>query len=199
MDMIVAPPTWVFLWAVLLGAALGVCYDVFRILRIAIPSGRILVFFEDLLFFLIVAAATFEFYQLTTDGIVRGYVLIGELLGFALYYFTIGALVFRAATAIIHLIQRIIGWLVKVFLWPFRKLFAPLIRKLVRQMKKPAARLKKLCKKRKNSLQKKGNLLYNHYKTKKAPPANRNEGKPKWRKRRSKRKKGKKTSSSRSH
>lgn len=193
MDMIVAPPTWVFLWAVLLGAVLGLCYDVFRILRIAIPSGRILVFFEDILFFLVVAAATFEFYQLTTDGIVRGYVLLGELLGFALYYFTLGALVFKAATAIIHFIQKVVGLLVKILLWPFRKLAAPVLRKLGRWGNRRLRGLKNFCKKRKNSLQKKGNLLYNHNKPKSQKSVKRNEGKKKWRKKRSGRKKSRKT------
>lgn len=50
MEITVAGQTWLFLLSVALGAALGVCYDVFRILRIAFRHPSLAVLLEDILF-----------------------------------------------------------------------------------------------------------------------------------------------------
>ncbi len=121
MEITIAGQTWVFLWAIALGAALGVCYDVFRILRVALPHSSAAVAVEDVLFATICTAATF-FYQLGTDcGRIRMFVLIGELIGFVLYYCTVGVIVLRISSGVIHAIQRFLGWI-------WRILFAPMVR-----------------------------------------------------------------------
>ena len=59
MAITIAGQTWIFLGGILVGAALGVCYDLFRVVRLAVPHPAALVAVEDLVFFCVCAAGTF--------------------------------------------------------------------------------------------------------------------------------------------
>ena len=74
-----------FAGALGLGAAVGVLYDVFRILRVRLPLpllGGIL----DLLFWLVVTAALFVYTVTAGSGEVRGYLVLAVLAGAAAYF-----------------------------------------------------------------------------------------------------------------
>ena len=181
MGMSLAPAAWVFLWSVCVGGLLGVCYDVFRIIRIAVPGGKALIFLQDLIFFLIAAIVSFLFLLANNQGVIRGYLLAGELLGFVLYYFTVGSLVYKAASAIINLMKKIL----RVLLRPFVLLFQFLGRILGKCAKGIGRFFKKSFNNLKNGLQSKAVRVYNHCKCKgKKPQTKRNHPKrkkSKWR------------------
>lgn len=83
-----------FLWSVLLGGALGAVYDVFRIIRIfRRKSPWLLVFFEDLLFSAVAAVATAYVLSRIHYGQVRWFLLLGQGLGFLVYYATVGSMI----------------------------------------------------------------------------------------------------------
>lgn len=81
--------------ACLLGITLGAVYDIFRIIRSFLRCGKVAVFFQDVIFWLICAAATFVFLVLQNKGKIRFLMLLSEALGAALYYCTIGSIVLR--------------------------------------------------------------------------------------------------------
>ncbi len=99
------------LYAVLIGMALGVIYDVFRIIRMWVSVPGIIsdrkkekehkstffvntvVFICDILFFLITAVISAIFIFHVNNGRIRGIALAGSLLGFVAYYNTVGRLV----------------------------------------------------------------------------------------------------------
>lgn len=116
-----------FLWAVVLGAALGVVYDIFRVIRILRGNERsLLVFLEDLLFALIAALATASCFTWTNFGQVRLFLLAGEGLGFALWYCTLGVFigsVARWVARILRWLERIFGEFLKKILVFLKKLF----------------------------------------------------------------------------
>ncbi|MBE6905618.1 MAG: hypothetical protein E7476_05065 [Ruminococcaceae bacterium] len=118
MEISVAEQTWMFLASVALGAALGVCYDVFRILRIAIPHRTVAVVAEDILFFALCAAATFCFLLAAGDGQLRAFIIIGEAVGGILYYCTIGVLIIGIARWIIAAIKWVFHMIWKIFIRP---------------------------------------------------------------------------------
>lgn len=166
MYMNVAPQTLLFFYACLLGGALGVCYDIFRILRIAFVPGKIAIFIQDILFAAVSLLSLFLFCQATTDGSIRLFVLIGATAGFALYYVTIGVLIFKTATVIINAIKRLLAFLFRVFVAPFKKTFQ-FIYKLFRPLLSPVNRLiKNFIKKIKKLLRSSANSLYNRIKIK---------------------------------
>lgn len=79
----------------LLGMALGALYDLFRVFRVLFFRGRVAVFFQDLLFWLLCALITFGFLLLQNHGTFRVPGLLAEALGAALYYNTAGRAVER--------------------------------------------------------------------------------------------------------
>lgn len=90
MELTFARQSAAFLWSVPLGAALGVLYGLFRLLRFALRPGKATVFVLDVLFMLAWALAAFYFSLAFLSGYIRLYVFAGSLLGFALYRLTLG-------------------------------------------------------------------------------------------------------------
>lgn len=112
-----------FLWSIALGAVLCVFYDVFRVLRVAVRHSAAAAAVEDILFALVCAVATLLYLIRADCGEIRIFVLVGELIGFVLYYLTVGALVIGAARGIISAVKRVFS-----FIW--RTVFAPITRLL---------------------------------------------------------------------
>jgi len=108
----------VFLLSLLVGAALGALYDVFRISRVAFYTSPEVVFLEDVLFFVICALTTFFFGLTVIEGMLRAFLLIGELLGAIFYHLTLGKLVMRVSIKIITIIKAIIRFLFEYLLRP---------------------------------------------------------------------------------
>lgn len=67
-----------FLLSVVLGCGLGLLYDIFRVFRAALPHGKILTFFEDIIYTFLYGFALFTFCTGLT-GAIRGFVLVGML------------------------------------------------------------------------------------------------------------------------
>ncbi len=108
METYVSDQAIAFLWAVVLGVALGAVYDIFRIGRIFKKRGWLLVFFEDLLFSLAAALSTAFCFTLTNFGQVRLFLLVGEGLGFLLYFNTLGVLSVRLMRPVARLFQAVL-------------------------------------------------------------------------------------------
>lgn len=71
MGISLADQTMDFLLALAFGAGLGAFYDVFRILRALIPTGKIVIFFQDLLYWCICGVLTFLFILGVNAGEIR--------------------------------------------------------------------------------------------------------------------------------
>ena len=132
------------------GFLLGAYYDVFRVLRLALKSGKRAIFFQDVFFFASAAVITFLFALAVTDGQLRFYVFLGEGAGFAAYYFTIGRMVMRFAGAAIRTVLRVwkLFWNAVRFplslLWKLlRPLFSQAWHFLQKILEKPAVFFKK--------------------------------------------------------
>lgn len=146
--MRVAPETILFLYACLLGAALGVFYDLFRMLRMVTGGNAVLVFAEDLVFALAAAGVTFWFCLASCHGWLRGFVLAGEGLGFLLYHFTVGELVIR----LFALLLRAVKWVLRgVWLW----ILSPPLRAVMFVLHKIFSRIS-------HRLQKLGKIRFSH-------------------------------------
>lgn len=87
----VAGEVIIFLEACLIGMLFGVFYDFFRIVRLIFKNPSVLVFFEDLIYFILLTLTSFTFIVIKNDGYLRAFLLIGELLGIILYFFAISS------------------------------------------------------------------------------------------------------------
>lgn len=150
-----------FLLSLGIGIVIGILYDLFRILRLCFTDWKPVVLIQDLLFWSVSAVLSFLFVFVVNNGEFRGFLAFGELVGFALYYFTLGALVYKISGWLVHGIKKIFGWFVKGLLFPFRKIYlvlSPKVRKMCKSTKK---NVKKSTTKCKFSLKRNRVLLYN--------------------------------------
>lgn len=121
--------------SVLVGAGLGVVYDVIRFFRVLFsvdagsPFGKkgarrwfayIFVALGDLTFFAVAAAVMCVFFFLTGDGRMRGYGLVGAYLGFFCYYQTVGRLFIGIVSRLCSLCKRAVKTLGRLLLRPIR-------------------------------------------------------------------------------
>ncbi len=97
-----------FLYSLILGGIFCVFYDAFRALRKCGLNSYIAVFISDILFWIIAAFVTFIFLIARTNGEVRGYVLVAQLLGFVAFRFTISRFSFPLFKVIFGFILRVL-------------------------------------------------------------------------------------------
>jgi len=109
-----------FIMSCLLGVPLGIFYDLFRVLRIIFPHGKILVAAEDILFFIFYGVFVMCFTIVAARSEFRFYFCAGNILGFAVYHFTVGNIVMK-------MLQKILSIVKKAFL----KVFGPMCKKIV--------------------------------------------------------------------
>ncbi|MDD3192389.1 MAG: spore cortex biosynthesis protein YabQ [Oscillospiraceae bacterium] len=167
--------TIIFLQALLLGAALGVVYDLFRIFRIAIPLPASAVVAEDVIYFVFCGFVSFFFAMTVNFGQVRFFILLGETLGFLLYYLTVGALVMKCAKKIIAAIRWILLAVWKWLLRPVVQIFFWIGKKSGRIFGKIGKNMKKVVQKHRKHLQTNRILLYNYFKNRRSVSKNRRE------------------------
>lgn len=157
----VAEETLIFLYSCLLGCGLAVIYDVFRILRLAFPGGKVMVFIEDGIFIVIATLATFIFCVNFCNGYFRVFVAIGEILGFIIYYFTVGILVFKAAKSIIRGVKAVLRFLYKIFVKPVVRFFKYICTKFKKLFKHISQKSPKGFFASKFHLKRHGKMMYN--------------------------------------
>lgn len=158
MYMALAPSTLLFFYSIIAGAFLGVVYDVFRIIRIACPPKKIGIIVQDITFALICIIVTLMFLQFFTNGALRFFILVGEFVGFLLYYLTIGVIVTKTARVIINIVKKIIY----ILIWPFRKIFGWIFSKLCPLLSRLIQKLRKILKTSKKRLLFYLRILYNN-------------------------------------
>ena len=74
----------------LVGLALAVVYDVFRVTRILFRTGKIAMYVQDILYGIAAAFVTFLLALAVNSGEIRFYIIGGELIGMAVYFLTLG-------------------------------------------------------------------------------------------------------------
>ncbi len=120
-----------FLLAVLVGAGLGVLYDVFRLIRVVFPPAKKtgMVTFMDVLFWLIYAFVIFVYSVQYGRGQVRFFFFIGSVLGFVLYIVTVGSVVMGIIRNVVSVIVKILRFVYSFTLKPIVKLLRLLYQK----------------------------------------------------------------------
>ena len=129
LGLTIAEQSLVFLYAILLGTLLGAIYDLFRIIRISFGGKVVAVFIEDIIFSIAALVLTFVFVIAFNNGELRFFILIGEFLGFTVYYFTVGKLTMLISKAIIKVIKRLFF----LISFQFVKLLAVIRKKTLRK------------------------------------------------------------------
>jgi spore cortex biosynthesis protein YabQ len=162
MELYLARQTVTFGYACLLGAALGAVYDLFRLLRIARAPRRGVVFVQDLVFFLFCAVATFLFLLIQNEGVIRAFLLIGELLGAIIYSLTLGGLMMRAGVRVLHAVKKLLAFVRRHILQPIWRFFYGIVAMFLRPIRFLWKKLKKSSQRSRFRLKTQRLVLYNH-------------------------------------
>ena len=101
-----------FIYSMILGVELGLIYDFFKIDRIVFKRKSFFVFLQDILFWLIAAFEFFSFSVVFSNGQIRGYLLLGSILGFFIYRLTFSKII----NLIIIPLKRLKNMLKKIYL-----------------------------------------------------------------------------------
>lgn len=116
MQLEVAAETKLFLLACLLGAGMGINYDLLSIMRNTFVHGKVWMFIEDLVYAFLFGFGFFIFCIGLTRGI-RGFVFIGMLAGCIVERLTIGR-------AFVWVMTKVLGVIKKYILCPATDFFA---------------------------------------------------------------------------
>ncbi len=122
-NMTVSGQLQMFLLSCGVGFLLGILYDVFRLLRMAFFKQALAVFIQDVLYWCACAVCSFLFILAVNSGEIRSFLLVGELIGWLIYYLTLGSLVMKANRLLIALFKKLFTVLFTCILAPFRLLF----------------------------------------------------------------------------
>jgi len=160
-----ADQTRLFLLSLGFGFALGILYDLFRILRLlAGKNGRVALLAQDILYCLCCTALSFFFFLAVGDGAVRLYLLGGEILGWLVYYVSFGTVALRFSEWLVRLLRRFFRFLARIFTAPFLW-FLRLLEKAATPLRKCRISLKKVHKNLHFGLHFTHSMVYNGIRT----------------------------------
>ncbi len=111
---------YVILYAIILGIAGAMVYDVIRIARRVIKRGVILTGIGDLLYWSFMAVATFIYLYQMNGGVVRFYVIFFIFLGMFLWEISVGRYVVKFVSKILKKILKIADKYLKKIVKPFK-------------------------------------------------------------------------------
>ena len=111
-------PIYILLAFFISGLLSGVLFDIFRVSRKAFKIPNILVYIEDVLFWILTGAIVLFTIFAFTDGQIRLYMILVMILGAFIYLITVSKYFIIINTKIINLIKTII----KLLILPFKKI-----------------------------------------------------------------------------
>lgn len=138
------------LYSFALGALLCVCYDFIRAMRKNGLNSFAAVFFTDIVFWIISGFVTFIFLMSRTNGEIRAYVLVSELLGFVLFRITLSRFLLFAFAFAIGKVVAVYAKISGLFYSVFEKTESALLKILKSLLKKSKIKLKSVKKLLKN-------------------------------------------------
>ncbi len=157
-----ATQTKSFLLSLGLGFLMGFFYDFFRLVRLSISRNKILIIIFDLLYCIFLCFATFIFCMTVNEGQIRFYLLLGEAIGFAVYYFSLGVVISTLGERVINFTKKYFKKFFCVLIFPFKWFFGKMKSVFDKILKKGRKTGEKIKNKSKILLKVNKHLLYNH-------------------------------------
>ena len=131
-----------FLRSLILGVLLCVLYDFIKSARLMVDFSDITIFLQDIIYSCISAFVTFIFLLSVTNGEMRGYVILGILVGFIISRFTLSRLLCKFLKFIFGGVKRFFEVISRWFYGEFDLL----TEKIIKICKKTLKTVKKLLK-----------------------------------------------------
>ncbi|HOP92351.1 spore cortex biosynthesis protein YabQ [Acetivibrio thermocellus] len=116
----VSNQAYVFLNCVLGGMIVAFVYDIFRVRRKAIKSSNLIVYFEDFIYWIIVALILFAIIYRSNEGELRGYLMLGVAIGIILYALLLSRIVMAVFLFVIKTVYKVAVAVFGILLIPIR-------------------------------------------------------------------------------
>lgn len=145
MYMSFSPPLKVFLFSILVGGFFGIIWDINRVLKTKNKNKR-MTFILDISFFIISCISTLIFFYIFTYAGFRGFIVVGEILGFILYICTIEKPIYKALLIIIKFLYKIFSTVFKIikkFVLFIYKILSKIFKIIFKPFKKIFKKIKK--------------------------------------------------------
>jgi len=130
--MSLSEQAWLFFAAILTGAAIGLFYDAFRILRKTAPFfAKHALFVQDTLFWLAATLGMFYFLLHENFGEIRLFAVLGAALGAMLYFAALSRFVIFVLVHVVEFLKKVITAALKIIFAPILfliKYFKPKVR-----------------------------------------------------------------------
>ncbi len=117
-----------FVMSCLMGLPVGLIFDLFRAVRMTFPHGKAAVIVEDILFFGLYSVLLMCFTTAFARSEFRFYYPIGNILGFTVYYLTIGSFISKLLRKIISFLKGLFGKPVKKIVPIYKKITSKFVR-----------------------------------------------------------------------
>lgn len=130
---------YLFLVFSLTGVAIGVLFDIFRILRKSIKTPNIIIYIEDIIFWILAGLLILYNIWYFNDGEIRVYMFLGIIIGLLLYMSTLSNIIIKIFSKILQTIIKVLEIPFKTIIAIFRKIIttiAPFFIKIVKKRKK---------------------------------------------------------------
>ena len=152
-------------FALALGVGLALCllYDLFRILRLMWPPSRLLLFAQDVLYWVLSAVVVFLFLLVRCDGGIRFFAMLGLALGWLACHLTLSRWIYRVSKRLVRVVHRISRWVKRRILRPLARWIRRIFHALGRLLKKLCNILKKVPVFLKKCLQRRKEMVYNQH------------------------------------
>ncbi len=112
---------FVVLYFVIVGAALGMIFDVFKLKRVVFGSSYATLFFDDLLFMLVTAVVLVLCVFKVNSGRLRWYEMAFTVLGFCIYRKTLSVIFVNAFVFVYSKVRLLVLFLLMPFVHAFEK------------------------------------------------------------------------------
>lgn len=121
MDNTIAMQLYSLLVFTISGIAIGIFFDIFRILRRSFKTSDIITYIEDIIFWIFTGVFFLFILFKFNNGEIRSYVIIGILLGILIYMLTISRYFIKISVDIIKFLK-------KILLYPLKSVWNILVK-----------------------------------------------------------------------
>ena len=115
--------TVIFLTSLGVGFLLGILYDMFRAIRLSLSKGHIATIIFDVIYFLLFGFISYIFILASNKGEIRSYIIVGEIIGAAFYYFSFGIVAIRLTDKFVATFKKIQKLIFTVICFPLKLLY----------------------------------------------------------------------------
>lgn len=123
MQVSVGTQAYIFCCSAAGGVLIAFIYDVFRVKRKAVKTGRLAICLEDILYWFIVAVIMLALVYYSNDGEVRGFTFLGVACGIAIYILLFSRIVLKSLLFIARTAYRVLRFVFIVVTYPLKLIF----------------------------------------------------------------------------